>query len=144
MAADTQTFRTWIKASPEAVWAAITDREQNGRYGYLVPVDIELRPGGAYRCSAPESWMAMGMPAELIDGEVAEVSAPNRLVTTWHPMFSPEMTAEPASTLTYEIEGLLHGVTKVTITHGGGAAAPSPRAWSAATSRPPAAAGPGS
>ena len=33
----TQVFRVWIKASPEKIWAAITDPEWNGRYGYAAP-----------------------------------------------------------------------------------------------------------
>ncbi|HEX2335215.1 MAG TPA: hypothetical protein VHI72_01950, partial [Hyphomicrobiaceae bacterium] len=39
-----------------------------------------------------------------------------KLVQTWHPLFTPEMIAEPPSRLTYEIvEG--SGVCTVTIIH---------------------------
>ena len=117
MAHERMTFRTWIRATPEAIWSALTDPAENGRYGYCVPAQIDLRPGGAYVCTAPPEWAAHGMTGVLIDGEVREASAPDRLVMTWHPMFSPEMTAEEPATLTYEITPLRDGVTLVTLVH---------------------------
>src|SRR6185369_1964495 len=50
--ATTQIYRVWIKATPEAIWDAITRPEFAKRYGYCVPIDIDLRPGGKYRAYA--------------------------------------------------------------------------------------------
>ena len=59
---------------------------------------------------------SFGLPDKIILGEVLESDPPRKLVQTWHPQFTPEMTAEPPSRLTYEImEG--QGVCTVTITH---------------------------
>ena len=113
----TQTFRAWIKATPEAIWQALTDEAWNGRYGYCVPSELDLRPGGAYRVNSTPPMVAMGMPEVLIDGEVIAAEAPGRLVQTWHALFGPETAAEPPTTLTYEIEAALHGVTRLTVTH---------------------------
>ena len=48
----TQVFRVYIKATPEAIWDAITNPEWNERYGYPGRGDYELRPGGSYRATA--------------------------------------------------------------------------------------------
>ena len=44
--ATTQVYRVYIKATPEAVWEAITTPEWTARYGYRGPSEYDLRPGG--------------------------------------------------------------------------------------------------
>lgn len=51
----TQVYRVFIKATPQAVWDAITSPEWTDRYGYGGVVDYDLRPGGAYRCIAGDA-----------------------------------------------------------------------------------------
>ena len=41
----TQVYRVYIKASPEAIWDAITKPEWSERYGYGGRVEYDLRPG---------------------------------------------------------------------------------------------------
>jgi uncharacterized protein YndB with AHSA1/START domain len=113
----TQTYRVWIKATPEAIWQALTDPDWVGRYGYGGGLELELRPGGAYRATATEEMRAQGAPEVMVEGKVLEVEAPRRLVQTWRALFGPETAAEPESTLTYELEAAKHGVTKLTLTH---------------------------
>jgi len=46
-AVTTQVYRVYIKASPEAIWDAITKPEWTQKYGYRGIVEFdELRPGG--------------------------------------------------------------------------------------------------
>ena len=45
----TQVYRVYIKATPEAIWDAITKPEWNERYGYPGRGEYDLRPGGSYR-----------------------------------------------------------------------------------------------
>jgi uncharacterized protein YndB with AHSA1/START domain len=59
-----------MKATPRAVWDAITDPEWNRRYGFRAPAEYELRPGGAYRVLTTEEMREHGAPEVLIDGEV--------------------------------------------------------------------------
>ena len=68
----TQVYEIYIKASPEAIWRAITDPDWTARYGYKGPIEMELRPGGSYRALANEGMRAMGMPRVVIDGVVEE------------------------------------------------------------------------
>jgi uncharacterized protein YndB with AHSA1/START domain len=116
-AATTQVYRVYISASPERIWEAITSSAWNGRFGYHMPGEYDLQPGGSYRVAASPEMMEMGMPEVILEGEVIEADPPNRLVQTWHPHFTPEQTAEPASTLTYEIVAESDTLTRLTLTH---------------------------
>ena len=114
----TQVFRVFIKATPQAIWDAITDPDWNARYGYRSRQEFELRPGGAFRAFATADMAEHGAPDVVIEGEVLEVDPPNRLVQTWHAYFSPEITAEGPTRLTWEISpGGGEGVTQLTVTH---------------------------
>ena len=82
-AVTTQVFRVYIKASPEAIWDAITKPEWTERYGYRGRAEYELRPGGSYKGFATADMLAMGTPEVVVDGEVVEADPPRRLVQTW-------------------------------------------------------------
>ena len=43
----TAVYKVYIKATPEAIWTAITDPEWTNRYGYTGFTHYDLRPGGA-------------------------------------------------------------------------------------------------
>jgi len=113
----TQVHRVYIKATPEAIWDAITKPEWSRRYGYGGSVEFELRPGGAYRTHASEEFVARGAPEIVLDGEVLEADPPRRLVQTWRMLMDPELAAEGFTRLTYEIEPSDTGVTRLTVTH---------------------------
>ena len=113
----TATYRVWIRADAGAVWAALTDPEQLGSYGYRGRVELDLRPGGAYRVNADEQMLAFGAPPVMVDCEVLEVESERRLVFTWRALWDEQIAAEPATRVAYELEPLKHGVTKVTLTH---------------------------
>jgi uncharacterized protein YndB with AHSA1/START domain len=116
-AATTQEYRVSIEASPEVIWDAITKSEWTERYGYRGRVDYELRPGGAYRAYATEDMLACGAPEVVVEGEVVEAEAPRRLVQTWRALFVPEIAAEPAGRVCFELEPGGNGVTRLSLTH---------------------------
>jgi uncharacterized protein YndB with AHSA1/START domain len=113
----TQAYQVYIKATSEAIWDAITTSEWTQRYGYGGRVDYELRPGGAYRAYATEDMLAHGAPDVIVVGVVVEADAPRRLVQTWTALFDPQIAAEAATRLTFEVEPAEGGVTKLTVTH---------------------------
>jgi uncharacterized protein YndB with AHSA1/START domain len=113
----TNTYRIWINATPDAIWQALIDPEQLARYGYGGRYDVELRPGGAYNARATDQMLEAGAPDLMVEGEVVEADARRRLELTWHPLFDENMTAEPPTRMTYEIEPGKDGVTKLTLTH---------------------------
>ena len=113
----TQLYRVFIKATPEAIWEAITSPEWSVRYGYGALNEYELRPGGRYSGKATPELQGMGMPEEVVDGEVIEVDPPHRLVQTWRFLWSDEVKAEGPTRLTYDIAPGQGGVTSLTVTH---------------------------
>ena len=116
--ATAQVYQVYIKATPEAIWEAITTPEWSRRYGYRSPSEFELRPGGAYRALASAEMQASGLEAEtIIDGEVVEIDPPRKLVQTWRTLWNPEMRAEGFTRLTWETAPAGEGVTRLTVTH---------------------------
>jgi uncharacterized protein YndB with AHSA1/START domain len=114
----TQIHRIYIHATPEAIWDAITQPDWSRRYGYAVPVDYDLKPGGKFRAYANEGMKSFpGIPDVVIDGEVLECDPPRRLVQTWRMCMTPELKQEGFTRLTYEIASGRGGVSRLTVTH---------------------------
>jgi uncharacterized protein YndB with AHSA1/START domain len=112
-----QVHRVYIKATPQAVWDAITDPVWNSRYAFKAASEYDLRPGGAYRVVSTPEMQQQGAPAVLIDGEVLEVDPPHRLVQTWHANFHPGTAGEAPGRLTWELVEDDGGLTRLTVTH---------------------------
>ena len=113
-----QIYRVYIRATPEAIWTAITDPEWTERFGYGGRVEYDLRPGGAYRAYPGEEMAKVeGVPDVVVDGEVIEADPPRRLVQTWRMLMDADLKAEGFTRLTHELEPIEGGVTKLTIIH---------------------------
>jgi uncharacterized protein YndB with AHSA1/START domain len=110
-------YRVYIKATPEAIWEAITKPEWTIKYGYGNFADFDLRPGGRYQARASEEFLAAGSPDIVVDGEVVEVDPPRKLVQTWRMLMDPNLKEEGFTRLTYEIETTQDGVSRLTVTH---------------------------
>jgi uncharacterized protein YndB with AHSA1/START domain len=115
--ATTQVYRVYIKATPQAIWDAITKPEWTVLYGYGGAVDFDLRPGGAYIGYTSEGMRSMGAPEVGVDGEVLEADPPHKLVQTFRMLMDPTMQAQGFTRVTYEIEERKKGVTRLTLTH---------------------------
>jgi uncharacterized protein YndB with AHSA1/START domain len=113
----TQVYRVYIKATPEAIWDAITDPGWTEKYGYGGRAEYDLRPGGAYKGFTSEAMRSMGAPDLGVDGEVIEADRPRKLVQTWRMVMDPEMAEQGFTRLTWEIEEGKGGVTKLTVIH---------------------------
>jgi uncharacterized protein YndB with AHSA1/START domain len=119
----TQVYRVHIKATPQAVWDAITKPEWTERYGYGGRGEYDLRPGGTYRGLTSEPMKQEGgargfqVPDVAVEGEVIEADPPRKLVQSWRMLMDPELAAEGFTRLTYEIEEGEGGVTKLTVVH---------------------------
>ena len=104
----TQVYRIYIKATPEAVWEAITSADFTERYFYGVRIDTtaDLRITHAYDGSDTYG-----------EDPVFEWDPPRRLVHGWHSKWNPELSAEEPSRVTWEIESQDGGLSKLTVTH---------------------------
>lgn len=114
---NTQIYRIFIKATPQAIWDAITKPEWTQKWGYGLRDEYDLRPGGEYRGMAPDSMKGMGLEGVIVDGEVIEVDAPKKLVITWRMFVDPSMRSEGFTRLTYEIEEGREGVSRLSVIH---------------------------
>ncbi|MHA6783813.1 SRPBCC domain-containing protein [Pseudonocardia saturnea] len=121
-AVTTQVHRVYIKATPEAIWEAITKPEWTNRYGYTGYASYDLRPGGLYEVRANDEFKAASeaqgfhCPDVVVGGEVIEADPPRRLVTTFRMLMDPGTAAEPPSRITHEITDM-GGFCALTVTH---------------------------
>jgi len=113
----TQVYRVYIKATPEAIWDAITKPEWTERYGYGARSEYDPRPGGRFRSLASQAMLDYGAPEIVLDGEVLEADRPCKLVQTWRMLMDPDLAAEGFTRITYEIDPIDGGVTRLTLTH---------------------------
>ena len=113
----TQVYRIFIKATPQAIWDAITKPEWTQRFGYGLRDEYELRPGGKYRGHANQGMIEMGMGGVIVDGEVIEADPPHRLVMTWRMAIDPTLAQEGWTRLTYEIVEGRGGVSRLSVIH---------------------------
>ena len=113
----TQVYQVFIRATPEAIWDAITKPEWTQRYGYRSIAEFDLRPGGVYRGRATPEFQAMGMPELVVDGEVIEADPPRKLVHTWRFLYDDEVKAEGPTRVTFDIKEGEAGVSRLTVTH---------------------------
>ena len=91
-------YEIYIRTTPEALWNAITDAEIRRKYNFGAAPETDWTPGTHYLMTAP------GAPAALAEGDVLEVDPPRRLVHTMTALWDPDVTAEGASRVTWEIE----------------------------------------
>jgi uncharacterized protein YndB with AHSA1/START domain len=102
---------TYIRATPEAIWEALTNPDFTRRYYYGCAVE------SAWDVGAPIQYLGEGgLPA--IEGEVIEWDPPRRLVMTFSVRFDAEAAAEAPSRVTWDIVGF-DGVSRLTLTHDG-------------------------
>jgi uncharacterized protein YndB with AHSA1/START domain len=113
----TQVYRVYIKTTPEQVWNAITKPEWTERFGYGGRAEYDLRPGGAYRGLTSAEMRASGAPEVAVDGEVIEAEPPRRLVQTFRMLMDEDTASEGFTRLTYEIDAMPTGATRVTVVH---------------------------
>jgi uncharacterized protein YndB with AHSA1/START domain len=110
-ATTTQVYQVFIKATPEAIWAAITKPEFTARYFHGSLVDSSFEPGVPYRSWSPDRTQLW------VEGEVVESIPPQRLVHTWRSLYNEEQAVEEPSRVTWEIDPRENGVSLLTVVH---------------------------
>lgn len=90
-------YTTYIVATPEKVWQALTSAEFSRQYFFGNAVDVDLRIGGAYVVRTPDG-------AQHISGEVIECDPPNRLTVTFNVNWPALIEKLGPTLVTYEIE----------------------------------------
>lgn len=102
----TQVYQVFIKATPEAIWDAITRPEFTARYFH-----------GARITVTPDHYDSRSPDGEVWGDEaVLEFDPPRRLVHGWRSLYDPELAEEDPSRVTWEIEPQ-EGYCLLTVTH---------------------------
>ena len=102
-------YVTFIRTTPQKLWAALTGKEFMKQYWFGMHLESEWKPGSPWRMV-----FADGETADA--GEIVEVDPPKRLVLKWRNEFKPELKSEGYSRCVMELEPVDEAV-KLTITH---------------------------
>jgi uncharacterized protein YndB with AHSA1/START domain len=110
MARSTFVYVTYIRTTPQRLWAALTtDTEFMKRYWFGVHCESGWTAGSP--------WKMLSDEGNILDsGEILESDPPQRLVIRWQHQKMPELKAEGDSRCTMELEPSGPAV-KLTITH---------------------------
>jgi uncharacterized protein YndB with AHSA1/START domain len=109
-------YQIYIGATPEQVWAAITESEWTRRYFHSTEFVEPPKQGMPYLTVG-----GSGRPA--VDGFIEEMQPPmegrpGSFVQTWHTRYDPELEQEPPSRVDWTVERAGDGLTRVRLVHG--------------------------
>lgn len=90
-------YVTYIRTTPEKLWAALTDPETIRKYWFGITAESDFKAGSPWALKFED-----GRTAD--SGEILEAVPPKRLVIRWRNEFKPEAKAEGYSRCTMEIE----------------------------------------
>lgn len=108
--ADSQfVYVTYIRTTPEKLWAALTQPEFTRQFWAETVQECDWKVGSSWRIMIPDGRVGDS-------GEVLEIDPARKLVVSWRNEFKPELKAEGYSRLTYEIEPM-GDMVKLTVRH---------------------------
>jgi len=90
-------YVTYIRSTPENVWAALTDPQTTKKYWFGITAESDFKPGSPWALKFED-----GRTAD--SGEILEADPPRRLVIRWRNEFKPEIKAAGWSRCTMEVE----------------------------------------
>jgi uncharacterized protein YndB with AHSA1/START domain len=90
-------YVTYIRTSPEKLWAALTKPEFTRQYWFGVTLETDWKAGSPWKMVFPDGTVSD-------KGEIVESDPPRRLVLRWQHQLDPAMTAEGFTLCTFDIE----------------------------------------
>jgi uncharacterized protein YndB with AHSA1/START domain len=102
-------YVTYIRTTPEKLWAALTTPEFMKRYWFGMNIETDWKTGSSWKLVFPD-----GRVADI--GEIVEIEKPKRLVLKWRNEFRRELHEEGYARCDIDIEQAGEAV-KLTITH---------------------------
>ena len=102
-------YVTYIRTTPEKLWAALTTPDFMKKYWFGMNIDTDWKTGSPWKLAFPDGRVADA-------GEIVEIDKPKRLVLKWRNQFRPELHEEGYAHCVMEIEPAGE-VVKLTITH---------------------------
>jgi uncharacterized protein YndB with AHSA1/START domain len=101
-------YITYIRATPEKVWEALTSAELMKTYFFGLPFEALLKSGGQWRRFFPDGTL-------MTEGEFLEFTPPSKLVMSWLNV-DPEKKAEGFSRCVMELQPI-GSSTRLSLTH---------------------------
>lgn len=109
-AAPKHVWETYIRATPEAVWAILTDDEKTPLWQHFnMTSRTEWRKDGAITFFVGDT--------PMIVGKVLEIEPPRRFVHSFSAQWSSDVAVDPASRVTWSLEPVGEGACKLILTH---------------------------
>lgn len=109
MANSTFVYVTYIRASQQDVWHALTDTEFSKKYWFGASLESEWKVGSPWRIEFPDQHVTDS-------GEILESDPPRRLVIKWINEWDPVAKAEGYTRCAFDLEPAGTAV-KLTVTH---------------------------
>jgi uncharacterized protein YndB with AHSA1/START domain len=108
----TLTYETYIKTTPEQLWDALTNP------GLTVFYDFGSAVESTWQVGARIVYRVAGSDDVAVQGDLVEVTAPERLVHTWEEAWNAESAQDDPTRVTYQIVPIGE-VCKLTVVHDG-------------------------
>ncbi len=108
-AGSTFVYVTYIRTTPEKLWAALTDPKTIKQYWFGMTCESDFQKGSPWRLVFEDGRIADS-------GEILDVDPGKRLVIKWRNEWKPGLKDEGFSTCTMDLEPVDSAV-KLTITH---------------------------
>jgi uncharacterized protein YndB with AHSA1/START domain len=102
-------YVTYIRTTPERLWAALTSKEFAQQYWRGAYPEAEWKLGGSWKLMFPDGRVGDA-------GEIVAFEPSKRLGIRWRNEFNPELKAEGWSHCTMELEPVDQAV-KLTVSH---------------------------
>jgi uncharacterized protein YndB with AHSA1/START domain len=102
-------YETFIRATPEKIWEALTSAAFTSQYFHGTHIHSDWQPGSPVVFKGDDG-------NAVIEGEVLIADKPMRLSYSWRSLYDEELALERPSRVTFEIESL-QGVCRLRITH---------------------------
>ncbi len=101
-------YVTFIRATPEKVWEALTKANLTEKYWFGYRVSADGKPGDYMTATSPAGQQAHHDP-------ILESDPPRRLVYGWKPLYK-DLPHERPSRVTFELKPI-KGQTRLSVTH---------------------------
>lgn len=103
-------YETYIRATPEDIWKALTSPGFTSQYFYATRVESSWQPGEPvyYRYEDGET--------TAVEGEVIEAEPPRKLVISWHVLYDENAKKELPSRVSFTLEPM-NEQTRLRIVH---------------------------
>ena len=103
-----QVYQLFIKATPEAIWEAITKPEFTTKYFHGARIEVTPDRRRTFSPDGSDDWG---------EGAVTEFDPPRKLVHEWRSSYNEELAAEEPSRVTWEIEPQEGDMSLLTVVH---------------------------